>query len=321
MIKLSESSVMLSRSDGSVINFDAGALQTEIIKSFLAAGIRDAWVAEDIVLAVEYALLQSSRPDNLFPLSEVNAAIIKILEETGYPEVADIYRKNNSRLDIEFSPDRDYLNQLISRHLGLTGELLKTVAEKVAGAAAALDIDSAAAVLFIELAKFYKTRLPQAPEIQLVGLSTHNAGTARGYVAAAAIEESLSAQSRTVVRDGILRPHGISPLFPAIRMTLKIKLLAEQAELVPPVTELMIIPGFPAPAAAVNDCVKTAQRLYAESSGETRKLPVYLNIPDMSEFAAGYLDAQWPEGRECCAEMFTYFEQLLDEPLFKLQMG
>lgn len=321
MIKLSDSSLMLSRPDGSLIDFDVEALQTEIIKSFLAAGVRDAWIAEDIVLAVEYALLQNSRPGNQFSVSEVNSTIIKILEETGYPEVADVYRKNNARLEVEFSPDPEYLSQLISRHLGLTGKTLDTVAAKVSKAVAVLGIDSATPALFAELAKFYKARLPQDQEIKISGFSAHNAQTNTESISEKEIQQRLKPETRELIKRGILRIQGISPLFPAVRLTLKFTMLTAGSELEPPVTEMMLIPKFPAPAAAVNDCVRTAQELFSEYSEESHRLPVYLQVPDMSTFAAGYLNTPWPEGKGCCIEMFNYFERLLDVPLFKLQMN
>ena len=63
MIKLADNSIMLIGPDGILNVFESDKLQSKIIRSFMLAGVRDIWLAEDITLAVEYALEQDSRED------------------------------------------------------------------------------------------------------------------------------------------------------------------------------------------------------------------------------------------------------------------
>ena len=73
--------------DGSTEPFDAMALQTRLIGSFLAAGRGDSsFMAEDIALAVEYTLTHVERPEPVFGRGELDAAVIRLLEEANMLE-------------------------------------------------------------------------------------------------------------------------------------------------------------------------------------------------------------------------------------------
>ena len=80
--------------DGTREPFDATALQTRLIGCFLAAGRSDSsFMAEDIALAVEYTLSHVERPEPVFGRGEIDAAVIRLLEEAGLPDVAKIFRR------------------------------------------------------------------------------------------------------------------------------------------------------------------------------------------------------------------------------------
>ena len=95
MIKLCDTAITIINPDGTRFVFEIDELQSRIIKSCLAAGIRDVWIAEDISLSIEYALIQDEDASRVFTLADINYIVVKILEETGYPEVAEKFRLQN----------------------------------------------------------------------------------------------------------------------------------------------------------------------------------------------------------------------------------
>ena len=143
MIKLADNSIMLIGPDGIINAYESDNLQSKIIRSFMLAGVRDILLAEDITLAVEYALEQDSREDKVFAVSEINSTVIKILEDSGFPEAAESYRRGNPSTEITLNAETATVAGLIHRHLGLNGKSLDTLVARVMQAAAKLDISVA----------------------------------------------------------------------------------------------------------------------------------------------------------------------------------
>ena len=93
MVKPAEKIIYIQDHEGERVRFDPVELQTRLINCFLTAGLRESsYMAEDIALAVEYTLLNSNRPDAVFGQGELAAAVIRMLEETGFPEVAALFQ-------------------------------------------------------------------------------------------------------------------------------------------------------------------------------------------------------------------------------------
>jgi hypothetical protein len=322
MIKLSELVVMVANHDGTVIEFEAEQFQTEIIRSFLAAENNELWVAEDIVMAVEYALLAHDSDEKIFSLTEIESIIIGILEDAGFAEVAESYRRTHRQRHITFSPERNYLLQLLNRHAGLTGRNLEAVTDKVIVAGSKLHIDAAAPELFVELAKYYKSQLlnKESPALEKLVLPTSTERLRRISISIDKIKEQLNEASVSCLNKNIIQLYSISSLFPAVRIAINMKKVAEHAALTPPVTELLLLPNFSEIANAVNDVVKVTEAVFHEytSGGD---LPLYISVPDMAEFAEYWLEADWPECRPCCRDMMSFLEEMLERKPFKLTMG
>ena len=117
MVKSFPRSVVEIRNfDGSCEPFDAMALQTRLIGSFLAAGRGDSsFMAEDIALAVEYTLSHVERPEPVFGRGELDAAVIRLLEEACLPDVAKIFRKGLAETSLLVSAYPATLSDLLSR--------------------------------------------------------------------------------------------------------------------------------------------------------------------------------------------------------------
>ena len=90
MVQRVEKQIFLRDADGGIIPFDTGALQTRLIGGFLATGLREeSFMSEEIVLALEYTLLNSPRKEPVFSRSEIDAAVIRLLESIGFPELKE----------------------------------------------------------------------------------------------------------------------------------------------------------------------------------------------------------------------------------------
>lgn len=321
MIKLSEFVIMVTNHDGTMIEFEGEQFQAEIIRCFLTTGNNELWVAEDIVMAVEYALLAHDNPEKIFALIEIESIITGILEDAGFAEVAECYSQTHMQRNITFSPERDYLLKLLHRHAGLSGGTLAAVTDKVIAAGAQLNIDAAAPELFVALAKYYKSQIlsKRSPNIGKLPLPASNSIPHR--ISVAEIKEHLTASSINYLNNNIIHLYSISSLFPAVRIAINMNKLAEHSRMLPPVTELLLMADFSKVANAVNDAIQATELVFFNSMPNSEHtLPLHISVPDMSEFAEHWLEATWPECRPCCRDMMNLIENMLIRKPFKLTM-
>jgi len=322
MIKLADSSIMLIGPDGILNVFESDMLQSKIIQSFMLAGVRDIWLAEDITLAVEYALEQDSREDKVFAVSEINSTVIKILEDSGFPEAAESYRRGNPCAEVTLNAETATVAGLINRHLGLNGKSLDTLVAKVMQAAGKLDIDSASPALYIELAKHFKSEFMPADRLPQVIISKSQKASP-WVVSLKELTDRMSSQSRSLVHDKIISLSGVSRLFPAIKVIFRISGLVEMHHLESPLTEMTMVPYLHGIAQALNESISATQSIF-KAKGESlpeKGLPVILTVPDMSSFAQNNLEASWPQASADCREMLSYLERMVNTSLFKVKMA
>ncbi len=315
MIKLADSSIMLILNSGELIPFEPEKLQSSIARSFIASGIRDSYLAEDIALAVEFALVNNDNPDKIFAISELNTTVVRILEASGYPETAQFHKRHNACIEISTSSDRDTVEKLLQRHLGLYGHHLAEITTKVIDAAERLGIAIAAPALYVELGRHFQTVGATLPELPALKIPRHNR-KAPWLVAPEKLLESLSLPTRELIEKNIITINGVSSLFPSLRLELRFLKLAAQLQLEPVITEMMLLPHFKDLAPALNDCAVNAFAL-----AENNTMPVFLNIPDMSLFAVKYLDAEWPESRKDCRDMLNHLIRQLDFSIFRSRLN
>ena len=322
MIKLADSSIMLIGPDGLLNVFESDMLQSKIIQSFMLAGVRDIWLAEDITLAVEYALEQDSREDKVFAVSEINSTVIKILEDSGFPEAAESYRRGNPCSEITLNAEAATVTGLIHRHLGVNGKSLDSLVAKVVQAAGKLEISAASPALYIELAKHFKSefmpadRLPQA-------IISKSQKASPWVVSIKELTDKMSSQSRSLVHDKIISLSGVSRLFPAIKVIFRISGLVEMHHLESPLTEMTVAPHLHSIAQALNESISATQSVF-KAKGESlpeKGLPVILTVPDMSYFAQNNLEASWPQASADCREMLSYLERMVNTPAFRVKMA
>ncbi|MFA7230464.1 MAG: hypothetical protein WC071_04280 [Victivallaceae bacterium] len=321
MIKLANNSIMLLDYNGVISSFEPDSLQAKIIRCFIAAGLGESWIAEDITMAVEFALEHSTRENRIFTLSEINSTVVKILGDTGFPEVADIYQRGNVCSKITYNAEADTVSKLISKHLGLSGRHLEVLTGKVLHSTRKLDITTAPPTLFVELAKYYETEEFACESLDAINLPKWQQSS-QWLVTREAIYEQLRPETCKLLDANLIRMSAVSRLFPAVKLTFMISDFARFRELTPPLTEMILIPYLYSVGKALNDCAAVASNLCRKNTNQEQTgLPVFLTIPDMSGFAIQMLEASWPEAENDCREMLSPIREALSNSLFKLKMN
>ena len=317
MIKLADNSIMLTDSDGITSVFDPERLQSRIIQSFLAAGITESYLADDISLAVEFSLQKSKRKDKVFTFSEINSSVVRILKDTGFPEIAAIFMRNNACSQLTITPEFNTIKQLLQKHFGINLNSIDELTGKVVSAAQHLNIKNAAPELFIELAKHYEIEEFAGEDIEPVSLDAWEQDN-RWLVSAKTLEQELAVSARVLIDAGVIRLTGVSGMFPSIRIFFMINEFCRFHGLIGPLTEMVLIPYLFLAGKAIDNCVATTDCLAAEQG--QKELPIFITVPDMSSFAAQMLDASWPEVEKDCREMISPLCNSLSRPVFKLKM-
>ncbi len=313
--------------DGVRKSFDVETLQAEIFRSFLDAGFQEAYLAEDLALAVEHALMESNRPEKIFTETEVNIAVGNMLEDIGYKEVAKIYRVNHPALALTVDSSATSIAQLLKNHLRLDGELTLRLAEKVQDAAKTLNIQAAAPMLYIELAKFYQNMINETPLELHVHIPAPNSDKRKArnrgvtVVTPEMIYNVLSPSTRRWVDLEIIRIREIRSVFPTIRLVFRLTEYVNECRFEIPVTEMLLTPKLYQGGDALHEICNAASGLYLEAASENQEpLPVYLTVPDLSLFAVEQLQAAWPQAKKDCLELLAPLHETLGRDIVKLKV-
>ena len=319
MIKLADTTIMLTDSEGIISAFDPDHLQSRIIRSFLAAGINESSLADDISLAVEFSLRKSKRKEKNFTISEINNTVVQILRDTGFPEIAAIYQRNNGCSRMTVDPEFNTIKKLLQKHFGANIASLDNLCGKVISAARQLNIKDASPGLFIELAKHYEIEEFSGADIEPVPLDAWEQDN-RWLVSAKDLVRELAVSTRNLIDAKVIRLLGVSSMFPSIRIFFMINEFCRFHGLSGPLTEMVLIPYLFSAGKMIDNCITTTERLVAEPTVHDG-LPIFLTVPDMSSFAVQMLDASWPEVEKDCREMVMPLCNSLSRPLFKLKLS
>ena len=319
MIKLADTSIMLTNPDGVTTAFEPDRLQSRIIQSFLAAGITESYLADDISLAVEFSLQKSKRKEKVFTLSEINNSVVRILKDTGFPEIAAIYLRNNACSKLTITPEFNTIKKLFQEHFGINLNSIDELVGKVISAAQHLNISNASPELFIELAKHYETEDFASEDIEPVSFDSWEQDN-RWLVSAKTLEQDLAVSTRNLINAKVIRLIGVSGMFPSVRIFFMINEFCDFHGLTGPLTEMTLMPYLFSAGKAIDNCIATTDLIAAKQANQ-KDLPIFITIPDMSSFASQMLDASWPGVEKDCREMVTPLCNSLSRPLFKLKLS
>lgn len=277
--------IYIREQDGYNSMFSAGELRARLYRCLSGAGVEapeDS--ADDITLAVEYSLLnrQKSGPDGIIDRGELDAAVIRLLEETGFPESARLYR-NDGGFEEELLPaEEPAVSQLISRRISCPEHEAEIICGNVLDAVRKLGIEKASPHLYLELARhFSKSRasarssaLPELPRLDSGKLET--------------LPQNVSAPTAALLEKKVITIEGLTAIFPCVRFHVSMQEFCGYFDVTSPVTELLVYPAVNQVSSAIGEC-----RLAL--GDDTADLPCTLTIHDLRQFAR--------EAFECSSDM------------------
>ena len=314
-MELNRYNILIKQPDGSTEPFDARALQLRLAATFVAAGRREeSYLAEDIAIAVEYALSQLPRPELTVSRGELEAAVLRAVEENGFPEVARVFRTSGGAIEstTEITDDAETLGALLKRFFRGAGDgRFERVLGEVRRAAKLLGIDSASPHLWLELARHYDRRIAAAER------PAEDELPAPVTLTDTELAELLPETARKWVDSGVLGIGGVTSLFPCVRFRFLMREFAAYRHLTGTVTELELEPLLYRAGAVLEEVrSRIGQRL-----GKSPDLPCLLSMPDIFDFVAEHAGGERPGAASLAAELAGVLASGLARDQYKLSLG
>ena len=314
MVKPAEKAIYIQDHEGERVQFDPVELQTRLINCFLTAGLRESsYMAEDIALAVEYTLLNSGRPEPVFGQGELTAAVIRMLEETGFPEVAALFRQSGGDRHVALDATPEAVAGFLHKFLACSEIIFDRVVREVTRAVDVLGIGEADPHLYLELARHYERKFA------IEGISGGTVARLRGRTSASREEVAavLPPEVRALTSEGVLRVGEVNEIFSRIRFFFMMKPFAKKFDLVSPVTEMEVEPLL----FRMGRVLELGRAAIDSALQPSEPLPVQLTIPDMSLFVAEYFGAEREKSRKLTEELARTLTFELKDGVYKLTVN
>ena len=267
--------IMLRDKEGGATPFDPAELTARIADAFRNSGQEsESYVADDIVTALMYTLKRVPKKELIFNQGEIDSAVIRILESSGFPETARRFRESASEQLLQLATGVENLTEFLTAHLGCSMERLNRIAQICAQALDTLKISSASPHLLIELARHYERELAEE-DLRSAGKVSRGNGLSKQEIL-----KILPETATELINAGVLETGGISAVFPGIRFRFSMEKFAELKQLGTPVTELELHPELYKAGMALEEARQEIQKKFP---GET-PLPCLISRPDMIEY-------------------------------------
>lgn len=294
MIKIGEKTFFLVDDDGNEIPWTVTDLQSELIYCFLSCGLAEnSCFAEDVALAVEYSVHQSEQTNCSVRTAEMAEIVIKTLENSGFYNVAECFRKRNRReLEVLYSTSIEGLKHVIARH-GVLGQHAdnEAVVSAASNAFCAMKAEQAPLGLITEMLCYYHRRM----FVQIQNLPAEKKKIKGDYLFHYKdVADNLPDSLRAFVENGVIRVNDVTVYHPSIRIYLDIMEFAKLRGLEPLLTEMFWEKYGSELGQSFDALVEAMQRKYLSMNG-TRELPIYLTVNNMERFAAHYFGV--PDGK------------------------
>lgn len=321
MIKLSSSTVLIKSRDGTSRAFEPEELQARLVDSCIASGVSEFWLAEDLVNAVETALLaQSDDGVSFFDEAEVSGIVARALDEAGYPEVAEKFRSGGGQNASTENVTGDSLRELFGRRLAVSGAELDELVVAVMDSCERIGVTDPDHTLLLELGRALKRskNAPQPAKLSLgiVKNGRDNASSSPWIAVQADIESNVSPKTRLLLGAGALGMDGVSRLFPSIKINLRLAAFTEFLGLDAPVTELALFPRLSSVSKAIDELAAAAERLVHSSKEHAEQdLPVYLRFADTPLFVKKFLATDPSNGMLFCSEIAECLSSQIRTPI------
>ena len=311
MLSITDNFLYVIDAEGRQQIFDTDKLKSALQNAFESSGNPNGYLAEDIACAVEAAMAESARIERIFTQSEVDAAVSRILENAGYAQVSQLFRRANSHLYISMDACRSDAQMLISRHLGVNVAAAEKLANQVVDALEKLHIPSASPALYLELARYYEHAQDQPAAAALTAPMQH---TGKFLLKSSDAASLATPAVSKLLEQKIIAVANVSALYPNFRISLNLTRLSESLALSSPVTELALAPALYQAGADMSIFLNLLCRHLQRDD-----LPLYLVLTELDVFAERYLGTGYPEGRLAALEIAALFRNALGYPVKKVR--
>lgn len=330
MIELSENSIIVLYRDGTSAPFDSFALLDRIAKSCAQTGMENVWIAEDIALSVEFAITSKteSSATKTISSSDIDLLVIRILEDTGYHEVADVFKKNCGAVpETPVSMSEKNIAAAIASGTGVADDQLPYLTEKVTAALKSIGVVNCSQRLMVELARYFiasaasKLQFAVEPPPQPEPIVELKTAGGKWIAEAKDIIAALEGADAGLAASKIIVPHNIGRLFPSLRLDISYHALAEKAKLNPPFTELSLGPVLLHCSESVDSIRAKAQEICAARGYVPRQggLPLWIKFTGLRLFVVEYMGcADEQAARKYARQIADSFADTLRHRPFKI---
>lgn len=319
MIQISNTAILIRKADATCIPFDSEEIQTRIIQACLSSGESSSWIAVDIALAVECALL--SNKTKVIRESELDELVIRALEDSGYPHVAADFKRLDPSIQSASVPVSEAgIRHVLETNLAVPEDRLKRIADHVEEALSLIGFESVSQKLILELGREFRDYY-QEQSIPSIKIETHplKAGDEAMLLKPRDFHDIGSVNLRDLLASGSLRVFGISRLFPAIRLEISFPAFADTMELSRPVSELALQSSWNRLIAGIDEiCSRADHYCSAEAIPVTLPLPLCLTFRGTILFAEQYMNCRSKNSAEFSRALITDFAASLSRKPFKI---
>ncbi|MBO4632612.1 MAG: hypothetical protein J5858_11880 [Lentisphaeria bacterium] len=301
MIEQGGGTVNVLYADGTSASFDPEELRVRLERSFAASGRTDSWAAEEIVLTVEYALRCRALDGEFGPAvhaEDIDNCVVRILEDSGYPEVAGHFRLSQVTSGDFGTLSPDEVETYLTQKLQLTGPDGAELTAKIRQAMTAIGAMRCSPRLILELARHFRDRAASARRLP--------------------VPPPIKKAEAVKPPDGeekIMQFHRSDTGFPSIRAEINLVRMMEKCPLEPPLTELSLIPILSPAAEQLDRGYRNLRCCGAEN------YPLILTLRNFSEFALKWLCYEPDMTKEILKKrgraFVSCFTSLLQEKPFK----
>ena len=297
--------IYIREQDGSRSMFSAGELRDKLLRC-----LGDSSTADDITLALEYSLLnRRDRGEELvFDRGEIDAAVVRLLEDTGFPDAAEQYRKGGDFEEESMPPESGSVTAFLSRHLSCTGNKFNAVIDDVISAARKIGIDEASPHLYLDRARYFSKRIGDSDVPVLSELPKLSAERIP------ALPHELEKSSAKLLAAQVISVECVTAIFSCVRFHINMREFSSYYDVSYPVTELLVYPAAGNVSSALEEC-----RSKLVDGIDSEKLPCTLVIHELRQFVRDAFDCrEEPAVEQLCQEMGEHFSSCMGNSLFKL---
>lgn len=275
---------------GRTVSLDVAALVRDVKNACATAGIADAWLAEQMVLAIDdffLARADAGLAGTPPARKELDRLVGRILLAAGYAEVAAAYLRGREPALVSevtgsgdealpWSPAR--VRTLLGARLPVPADMLDLLVRRVGNKLEDLDFRTVTDTLILELCGHLlrdRTLFHAAP------------GDSPWLLDPKYWVDTLSGESARLCRAGILAPHAVSRLLPTARLTLSLEALARRTDTpAGALTELLFFPELRQAARGARRVLLQMRETISEQVPMTAEMPVRLMVAGLRELLA-----------------------------------